>query len=75
MPGGPGPLQYLAQTIVKVGFVPPKYLKKGLKGFRKLGAPNIKSLTRPLQSIKKLEVSSSKGIRRKGTQCDPFYFN
>ena len=26
--GGPGPPQYLAQTIVKVGFGPPQYLRQ-----------------------------------------------
>ena len=52
-PGGPGPPQYLAQTIVKVGFGPPQYLRqKGSKTILEAwGPPKTKSMTTALLNI------------------------
>ena len=50
--GGARAPQYLSQTIVKVGFGPPQYLRqKGTNMILEAWAPpNIKSMTTPLKN-------------------------
>ena len=46
------PLQYLAQTIVKIGLGPPLFQLKGVKNdFGSQGPSSFKSVTTPLHNI------------------------